>query len=123
MALQDYAKIPVFYNGGSVMQYTSIRMTTNSGQQRVDLLQEGLAGFTPGSGDTEIELGIAIPIGGPEYDYQQDCASGAYVTFQVGVGKVGYIGRGKIQSTQINQSVNAASEGTVTWLGELKQLE
>lgn len=121
--LQDYAKLPVFYNGTRLLQITSVKLTTNSGQQRVDLLNEGLGGFTPGSGDVTIDIGFVIPIGGPEADYQQDCQRGSYVTLQVGVGRVGYIGRGKIMNCDIGQSVNASSEGSFQWVGQTKPLE
>ncbi len=121
--LQDYAKIPVFYNGTKLIQITSIKMTTNSGQQRVDLLNEGLGGFTPGAGDVTIELGFVIPIGGPEANFQQDCDAGKYVTFQVGIGRLGYIGRGKIMSCDMGQSTNASSEGSLQWVGQRKSIE
>jgi|GEM_PF-2442800 len=121
--LQDYAKIPVFYNGTKLIQITSVKMTMNSGQQRVDLLNEGLGGFTPGSGDVSIELGFVIPIGGPEANFQQDCDLGKYVTFQVGIGRLSYIGRGKILSVDMSQSTNASSEGSLSWVGQKKSIE
>jgi len=123
VALQDYARLGLIYSGNALTQLTSVGMSTNSGQQRIDLLNEGLAGFTPGSGDVTIDIGYAIPIGGPEAPYQQDCASGAFVTMQVFEGALSYIGRGKIITNSVSQSVNAAAEGTCQWMGELKPLE
>jgi hypothetical protein len=118
--LQDGAKIQAFYNGNALNWVTSIHHTTNSGQQRIDLLNEGLAGFTPGSGDCELEIGYAVPIGGPEATYQEDCANGTYVTFQMSLGAVSYIGRGKIMNNKVGQSNNANTEGTCSWIGEMK---
>lgn len=120
---QDYAKVTAFYNSAYLTQLTSVSIETDSGQQPVNLLNEGLGGFVPGAGDVKIKLGFSVPIGGTEQPYQQDCASGAYVEFQIGVGPVGYIGRGKIMNVSISQSVNGATEGTLDWQGELKPME
>jgi hypothetical protein len=98
-------------------------MTTNSGQNRVDLLNEGLAGFTPGSGDVSLQIGFAVPKGGQEYPWQQKCATGAYVAMQVIIGAQQYAGVGKFLDVNINQSVNASVEGTANWLGELKPVQ
>lgn len=123
MALQDYARLPVFYNGALMEEVTSVSMTTNSGQIRIDTLTRGLSGFSPGSGDVTFEIGIVIPIGGQEFPIQQDCAEGNYVELQLGVGKDKYIGRGKIETQSLSQSVNAAAEGTFTWTGEKASLQ
>jgi hypothetical protein len=123
MALNNYARLPVFYNGVYLKQLTSVGMTTNSGIQRVDLLNEGLGGFTPGSGDVSVALGFAIPIGGTEVEYQQDAANENFVTLQIGVGKKSYIGTGKIETVELSQSVSANAEGSCNWVGELKPLE
>jgi len=123
MALGNYANLAVFYNGAFLTQLTNVSMTTNSGNQRVDLLNEGLGGFSSGSGDTTISLGFPIPIAGPEVNYQQDCADGNFVTLQIGCGKLSYIGTGKLENFELSQSVNANAEGSVNWVGELKPFE
>jgi hypothetical protein len=120
---QDYAKLNAFYNQQYLQQLSSISHVTDSGQQPVNLLNEGLGGFTPGSGSCTIKLGFLVPIGGTEVPYQQDCANGAYVTFQIGCGSVGYIGTGKLMNCEIGQSVGAATEGSIEWHGELKPME
>lgn len=121
-AQQDYARGGVFYNSAWLEQITSFELTTNSGNQRIDLLNEGLGGFTPGSGDVSITIGFVIPIGGTEATFQEDCANKAFVDLQIPIGKKDYVGRGKIESVSISQSVNAAMEGTLTWIGELAPL-
>lgn len=123
MALQDYAQIKAFYNGSPITQITSCRLTTNSGNVRVDLMNEGLGGFTNGTGDVTIEIGFAVPLGGLEFDYQQDAANHEYVDMQVFIGRASYAGRGKIETNDISQSTGAAIEGTFTWVGELAAFE
>ena len=122
MALQDFAKLAVFYNGNALTRVTSISLDTESGEQRVDLLNEGLSGFTPGSGSVSISVGFVVPIGGTEDTFQEDCATGKYITLQVPVGRKSYIGKGKLMSVKISQSTNANVEGTFEWSGELKPL-
>lgn len=121
--LQDHARLVAFVDQTHQVEITSIELTTNSGQQRVDLLNEGLGGFTPGSGDVTISLGFAVPIGGLEFPYQQKCADGEFVTMQIPIGADQYTGNGKIIDVTISQSVNANVEGTLTWTGELLPLE
>ena len=123
MALADYARLTIFYDGDPLIQVTSIQMTTNSGQQRVDLMIEGLGGFTPGSGDVSISVGIAVPIGGTEKEFQADAANGRFVTLQVQAGAKYYIGQGKLMDDEISGSVGANTEGSFNWVGELKAME
>jgi len=121
--LVDHARLALLIEQTYQVEMTSIELTTNSGQQRVDLLNEGLGGFTPGSGDVTISGGFAIPIGGQEFPFQETCADGSYVTMQVPVGGSDYIGSGKILDVSISQSVNANTEGSFTWTGELLPLQ
>lgn len=123
MAFTDFAKLTAFYKGNTLTKLTSIAMTTESGQQRVDLLNEGLAGFTPGSGSVEVEIGFAVPIGGLEDTFQEDCATGAIVEMQIPVGAKDYIGLGKVMNVKISQTTAQNVEGTFTWSGQLKPLE
>ena len=119
---QDYANLAVSYNGNWLIQVTSISFSGESGQQRVELLNEGLGGFTPGSGSTTIEVNFVVPIGGTEDTFQEDMANGTFVTLQVPVGSKDYIGKGKIMSVKISQSTNAVTEGSFTWDGPLKPI-
>jgi len=123
VALQDYAQLKLFYNSNPLTQCTSLEHVTNSGQQRVDLLETGLAGFTPGSGDCEINFGYAVPIGGPEENFQAACCVGEYVDLQFFQGSLSYAGRGKIITNRVSQSTNQSVEGTVNWVGEMKPFE
>ncbi len=115
----EYARLPLFINGAYIRQLTSLELTFNSGQQRVDLLNEGFAGFTPGSGDVTVRVGFAVPIGGVEYPYMKDLVSGSFAEVQVGVGAEVYAGKGKFTELSLNQSVNASLEGSGTWVGQL----
>ncbi len=123
MALQDYARLSVFYNGNALTQITSLSHTTNSGQQRVDLMNEGLGGFTPGPGDCTVDVGYAVPIGGTEDTFQEDCASGKFVSLQIPIGAKNYLGLGKIMTNTVSGSTGANVEGTFSWTGELRPLE
>jgi hypothetical protein len=84
---------------------------------------DGLGGFSSGSGAVTIEVGFAVPIGGTEFDFQQDCANRAYVDFQVFVGRHSYAGKGKIENVSISRSSGASTEGTFTWTGELRPFD
>ncbi len=123
MALADYARLTVFYDGEPLTQVTSIQMTTTSGQNRVDLLVEGLGGFTPGSGDVSITIGFAVPIKGTEKPFQADCANGRFVTMQIQEGARYYIGQGKHMTEEVSSSVGSNTEGSLNWTGELKAME
>ena len=123
MALADYARLTVFYDGDALIQVTSIQMTTNSGQNRVDLMVEGLGGFTPGSGDVSISVGFAVPIQGTEKPYQADCANGRFVTLQIQEGARFYIGQGKLIDEEVSGSAGANTEGSFNWTGELVAME
>lgn len=122
MAFTDFIKLSVFYNGNVLTSLTSISFTTEGGHQRVDLLNEGLAGFTPGSGSVEIEIGFAIPIGGTQEPFQQHCSDGVIVEMQVPVGNVDYIGLGKIMHVKFSQSTSQNVEGSFLWSGQLKPM-
>jgi hypothetical protein len=117
--LQDHARLILYVDQVYQQEITSLSMATNSGQQRVDLMNEGLGGFTPGSGDVTLEIGFAIPVGGQEFPYQRKCADGDFVTMQVPIGGDQYSGLGKIITCEISQSANGNTEGTCTWTGEL----
>ena len=84
---------------------------------------EGLAGFTPGSGDVSVTVNYVIPITGEEFDFQQATVEGRYVTIQIVQGPVQYQGTGKIMDNETSQSVNANTEGTFNWVGEIKALQ
>lgn len=121
--LQDYARLAVAMDGNVLTNITSIDAEWNSGQNRVDLLNEGLAGFTPGSGDVTINLGFAVPIGGLEEDYVGRVVDGTLTTMQIFLGPKDYVGKGKIQNAKVSQSVNGAVEGTMSWMGQLLPLQ
>lgn len=123
MALSDFARLSIFYDGDALIYVTSIQGTTNSGQQRVDIMDVGLAGYTPGSGDVTISVGYAVPVAGTEKPYQADCANGRYVTLQLQQGAQYYIGQGKIMDVDVSGSAGANTEGTFNWTGELKPME
>lgn len=122
-AIQAYARIKVFVDGTELTQITSLRVRTDSGLQPVNLMNEGLGGFTEGSGLVTIEIGYAIPIGGQEYKFQQKTADREFVTIQIIAGGETWIGTGKFDTSEFSQSVGANAEGTATWMGPLARME
>jgi hypothetical protein len=118
--MADYAILKLFVNGSPSTQHTSLEKSTDGGLNPVNLLETGLAGFTPGGGMTTIKVGYAIPIGGPEFDFESMSANREDVDMQFWQGGKSYSGRGKITEASVSQSANANAEGTATWLGPLK---
>ena len=121
-ALQDYSRLQILVDGQYHVQIESLEKVTNAGQQRVDLLNEGLAGFTPGTGDVTIRIGYVIPRQGFELDFDSAAANGDYHTCQIPIADKNYIGTGKFLNNNISQQTNNAVKGTTEWLGELKPL-
>lgn len=123
MALNDYARLAAFINRNLLAQVTSLNHTTEAGNIRIDLLNEGLAGFTPGSGSCTLEIGFVVPAGGPEENFQAICVAREFVDVQLSMGSLDYAGRGKFDTVSVSQSVNASVEGSVTWTGEFAPFE
>lgn len=122
MTPREHVRLAVFVDGTYLVEVTHIEFTTDSGQIRVDTF-EGLAGFTPGSGKTTVKLGLAIPISGQEYPFQEAAADGLLVPIQIPVGPKSFVGLGKFLTVGISQSVNASAEETVDWEGGLSKLQ
>ena len=120
--LQDHLRLKLLVNGVFLVTPSSISVEFDSGAQRVDTL-EGLAGKTPGSGSVTINCTCAVPLGGPEADFFENCVEGAYADLQVPFGAKSYIGTGWYQTAQISQSVNANTEVQFTWMGQLTKPE
>jgi hypothetical protein len=123
VAQSDYATLKLFFNSNPLQKLTSIRHRTESGQQPVELLNEGLSGFTPGAGRCTVEVGYVIPVGGPEENFQAQCKRGSYVDLQLFMGSLVYAGRGKITETEIGQSNSETVTGSFTWIGEFAEFE
>jgi hypothetical protein len=123
MALQSYATLKIFYDGEPMTQVTRIQHVINSGKNRVDLIETGLAGFTPGAGDCTISVGFAIPREGTEFDFKSDAANMVYRTIQLQEGERYYIGQGTLTDAESSQSSGANAEGSFNWTGELRPME
>jgi hypothetical protein len=126
--MAEYARPTVFAaaDGGALIylrELTSVEMTTESGQQAVDLLNEGLGGFTPGSGRVRLRVGYAVPISGAEFPYQEATAQGNLITMQYNRADKSYVGEGKIMSTTETINTGASLEGSFEWEGPLSAME
>ncbi len=123
VSVQDYAQLKGLFNGSPMIQLTSLGVNTEAGLQPVQLLHEGLGGYTSGSGSVTIEVGFVVPIGGQEFDFQGICAREEYCNLQVFCGRQSYSGKGKINTVNINQSVDQVASGTFTWTGPKKPMD
>lgn len=94
-----------------------------NGEQRVLTIAEGLAGFSPGSGEVTISIQYAVPAAKPEFNYHNACLERSRHTLQIGFGGVDYIGQGKFLDNEVTHSVDSAIAGTVNWTGELAAME
>lgn len=121
--LQDYAKIRGFINNQPILQLKSYKWAADGGVIEVTLMNEGLGGFSFGPGNTKIDIGIAVPISGPEFDYAGMMARHEYVDMQVWIGAMTWSGRGQITTVEISQSDGQPTEGSVSWTGPLKEPE
>ena len=123
MALVEGLKLSAFLDGGFIKYCTSISFVTESGNIPMETLNEGLSGFTEGTGDVTIEVGLTLPSTGPEYRYQQICAQSIVCSMQIGLGAESYAAQGKIMSCSFSQTVNGGAEGTFTWKGPKTAIE
>lgn len=123
MALGDYARTGIFIDGQYLVQVTSITRTLANGEQAVYLMNEGLGGFTPGSGECTIGINYVIPESGMEFNFDKAVFDRGYHDVQLAVGAQDYIGSGKFLDAGYSQSSGQTGEGTVNWQGEFAPIE
>lgn len=123
MALSTYAVLKVFVNGNPLTQLIGVDVTQDGGRVRVDLMEVGLAGWTPGPGSTNVALRYAVPIGGPEENFSAMCHTGEFVDLQVFQGALSYAGRGIFKDAAVKGDVGSSTEGSCTFEGEFKPFE
>jgi hypothetical protein len=117
---QDYATGIVLIDGRKLVQVESWNTEIESGQQPVVLLNEGLGGFTPGGGQTNIGLTVFVPIGGFEEPIDDWTVEGSYHTIQIGLGPKAQVTRGKFMNVKIGQSTGDAVKFETQFVGEKK---
>lgn len=123
MALTQYARSTLFFDGVELEHITSLEHKTNGGWVPVKTLKKGLSGFSPTGGHVEIRVGVAIPIGGPEAEFQPKCINGETVTLQMPIGSKDYIGEGQIMNADFSQSTDKELIGSFDWMGEVAPLQ
>lgn len=123
MALQDYAKLVVLLDGTEIEEVTNIDLKTNGGWMPVKTLKKGLTGFSKSSGEVTLNVQFTVPLGGPEVNFQSKCIEGEYVTMQVGIGAIDYVGNGKIMNVDISQSTDKEISGSFSWMGEVNKMQ
>lgn len=102
--LQDGAVAFIALNNQEITTWQNFTLTSNSGNVRMDVVKGGLIGFTPGPGDTTIEIGGVVTSGGLEYDALTACAVGTSVGYQIGIGPGSWSGTGKVDTANVTQS-------------------
>lgn len=110
----------VFLDGKEIKLAESFEHETDGGQQPVLILNEGLGGFTPGSGQCNLSGTLYVPVGGFEENVQAYCAEGSYHTFQTGIGPSAVLNTGKFTNVKISQSTNQAAQVTYQFVGDKK---
>jgi hypothetical protein len=123
MALTKYARTAVALDGTWLKYLTSASMSTDAGKTPINLLEEGLSGFSPGSGSVTVTLSYAIPVGGQEYPFQQKATRDEDVQLQIRWGAEQYAALGQITTDEKTRNTDSPTEGTVTWVGVLDELE
>jgi hypothetical protein len=123
MAQQDYSLVKLFFNGASVTQLTKVTRMMDAQNQPIMLLNEGLGGWSPGSGISSVEWEAPIPLGGTEFDYEGIAHRREYVDLQVFVGSRSVASRGKIQTVQSEGSAGAPSSCSIKWEGAFEPTE
>jgi hypothetical protein len=118
MALQDYAITKLFYNGSAVTQITRLARVVKANNQAIQLLNEGLGGFTDGSGECTMDWDAPVPIGGTEFDYEADLVDKNYVDLQFFCGSRSYAGRGKLEEASTEQGQGNPVSMKISWTGE-----
>lgn len=119
MANTLYGQAKLHFRGNPVNKLTSASYRAESGLQPVNLMNEGLDGFSIGSGMVTLEWSGPIPATGTEHPYGTAHASHEDVDMQYTRGAESYAGTGKLMSYEETQSDNEVLTFTCTWQGRL----
>lgn len=118
----DYLRLAVLLDGGYQAQVTSITANGVSGAQAVELL-EGLAGKTPGPKRVNVNMSVAVPTGGLEFDGWSACSNGTYHTLQIPVGAKSIIGNCWVDTCDLSGSTGANTEFSMSFVMEFNELQ
>lgn len=119
---QDHLRLAMLVDGVFQVSCSSVEISFDSGAQPVKTL-EGLAGKTQGSKMIEISGNWAVPIGGLEFNFVDAIANGTYHEVQIPIGAKSIIAKGWWQSGKLSQSVDANTEASATFSGQLLPLQ
>lgn len=120
---KDFGKVRIWVDGAFMVYVSSITKRTDAGNIPVNVLNEGLAGFTNGSGSVNISVGYFFPASGPEVNFDDLCVERGYHDVQVAVSGTSGVMRGKFSDNEVSQSTDQATSGTVNFIGEFKALK
>jgi hypothetical protein len=115
--LQRGAKCVVFADDIPLRTLQSAEKQLESGKTEI-LTFEGLLGFDTGPGSVTINLTLAIPSTGPEFDFDAWANSQEYLKLQIGFGPNVYAQKGAVISyTEGKSGVDASPTMSVVWKG------
>lgn len=123
MSLQQFARSTVFFDAVELEHTTSIDFQTVGGWAPVKTIKYGLSGFSPAGGHVTVKVGFAVPIGGPEAEFQPKCVNGEIVALQIPIGSKDYLGNGQILNVDFSQSTDKELIGSFEWMGEIAPLQ
>jgi len=123
MAQGDYGKMSMWIDENKLVQITSIEKVTDAGNIAVYILNEGLGGFTDGSGSVNVNIGYVVPRTGFEFEFDRAVEEKTYHNVQISISGKSAIVTGKFMTNNISQSTDASVAGTTSFMGDLQALK
>lgn len=107
MGLITYARIGLLVDSVLQVQANDVSVSVDSKAQDVETLIQGLAGFTPGAKQLEINAKWALPVAGAEFDVLGAAARGTVHSLQIPYGDKTIISQGIWKTGTLQGSVNS----------------
>jgi hypothetical protein len=123
MELKDFGKLRAWVDEAFLVFISNIEKVTESGNIPITILNEGLAGFTDGSGSTTINFTYYVPRTGFEFNFEQAVEEKGIHSVQLTVSGHNVLLKGKFMTSNISQSTDQAVTGTASFMGSLKALK
>ena len=118
-----HAKLALLIDGVYQTKATQLTIEFDPALNRVDTL-DGFAGFTQGPGSCRITCSTAVDFSGLEFDFMSAIANVEAHDMQFVIGAQTYTSSGFFaEPGSVSQGVAANTEGSWTWVGDLKPLD
>lgn len=102
---------------------TNVEINGQSGMQAIEILKEGLVGFTDGAKRLEISGTWPVFIEGLEKPIPDWIEEGSYHECQIPVGPTNLISKGRFDTFRLGQSTNANTEMSATFIGTFTKMK